>query len=227
MLASIQVPAPALKSGLLPRNSSGQDVDRRPSTRRVGHNHATPAMTSCGATPNVVPPSGCPVTSGVLHDTYTAWRITFNRDQGTDVLGCRLITSWPLWMRGRRVASAVGICQADAARYDGRKCSGWMGRRTGRRRPASCIHGCRATRFRCDYVTRVVHVSGHTGFGGSRPSAMEANGSAKCSSQTVSSSPPTVRNVPRRAVFRQVGTTFPSSSANYKDQKPKMQCKGY
>jgi hypothetical protein len=35
---------------------------------------------------NVVPPSGCAVLSGVLHDPYTGRDIQFNRDEGTDVL---------------------------------------------------------------------------------------------------------------------------------------------
>ena len=35
---------------------------------------------------NVVPPSGCKVLSGVLHDPYTGKDIHFNRDEGTDVL---------------------------------------------------------------------------------------------------------------------------------------------
>jgi hypothetical protein len=34
----------------------------------------------------VVPPKGCHVTSGVLHDPCTGKLITFNRDEGTDVL---------------------------------------------------------------------------------------------------------------------------------------------
>ena len=35
---------------------------------------------------NVVPPSGCTVLSGVLHDPYTGKDIQFNREEGTDVL---------------------------------------------------------------------------------------------------------------------------------------------
>jgi hypothetical protein len=35
---------------------------------------------------NAVPPSGCTVLSGVLHDPYTGRDIQFNREEGTDVL---------------------------------------------------------------------------------------------------------------------------------------------
>lgn len=33
-----------------------------------------------------MPPSGCAILSGVLHDPYTGKDIQFNRDEGTDVL---------------------------------------------------------------------------------------------------------------------------------------------
>jgi|SRR5271156_6427667 len=62
----------------------------------------------------VMPPRGCAVISGVLHDPYTGRDITFNRDEGTDVL---------VQIPRRGVAGcladgrlAVGSGEADAAR---------------------------------------------------------------------------------------------------------------
>jgi hypothetical protein len=95
---------------------------------------------------DVVPPSGCGVMSGVLHDPYTGRDIPFNRDEGTDVLVqidhvVALLSAWQTgaqqWDQAKRTRLAM-------TRWT---CSRLMERRIGRRRPAMLHHGCRATKI--------------------------------------------------------------------------------
>lgn len=63
---------------------------------------------------NVVPPSGCSVLSGVLHDPYTGKDIQFNREEGTDVL-VRISRRAAVGCLGDR-CPGVGSNQAHAVR---------------------------------------------------------------------------------------------------------------
>jgi hypothetical protein len=87
LLASIAVHWPASKSGYS-RVQFGKPWTDDVDGVEFGHNHCDTRNDILRRDlSNVLPPNGCPVTSGVLHDPYTNRDITFNRDEGTDVLG--------------------------------------------------------------------------------------------------------------------------------------------
>ena len=95
-----------------PRRCATDEVD----SVEFGETAATAAMTSCGGIRQMsCLPEVARSISGVLHDPYTGRDITFNRDEGTDVLVQidHVVALLDAWQTG---SSAVGSGEADAAR---------------------------------------------------------------------------------------------------------------
>lgn len=162
---------------------------------------------------NVVPPSGCTVLSGVLHDPYTGKDIQFNREEGTDVLVqidhvVPLLDAWETgaqgWDQIKRTQFANDPLELLA-----------VGGKANRKKKAGDVATWLPSNkdFRCDYVTRVVKIKAKYGLWMIRAERDEASRIlTKCSSQVLPSS-----GLPTSSgVLPSVGTRFPSSSANAK-----------
>jgi hypothetical protein len=163
---------------------------------------------------DVMPPKGCTVLSGVLHDPYTGRDIRFNRDEGTDVLVqidhvVALMDAWQTgaqqWDQAKRTRLAND--PLDLLAVDGK---------ANRKKKASNVASWLPSNkdFRCDYVTRVVKVKATYGLWMIQSEHDEAyRVLSKCSSQTVSSSPRTSGMLPSSGVLPSGGGLVPSSPA--------------
>jgi len=107
---------------------------------------------------NVLPPSGCAVTSGVLHDPYTNRDITFNRDEGTDVLVQidHVVALLDAWQTGAQQWDLVKRTQLANDPIDLLAVDGKSNRKKKAANVASWLPSNKD--FRCEYVTRVVKV---------------------------------------------------------------------
>jgi hypothetical protein len=214
LLASIPVHWPASKSGYS-REQFGKPWTDDVDGVEFGHNHCdTRDDILRRDLSNVLPPKGCPVTSGVLHDPYTNRDITFNRDEGTDVLVqidhvVALLDAWQTgaqqWDQAKRTRLAND--PLDLLAVDGK---------ANRKKKASNVASWLPSNkdFRCDYVTRVVKVKATYGLWMIQAEHDEAyRVLSKCSSQIVSSSPRPSGMLPSSGVLPSVGGLVPSSPA--------------
>jgi hypothetical protein len=166
---------------------------------------------------NVVPPSGCAVLSGVLHDPYTGRDIQFNRDEGTDVL-VQIDHVVPLlnaWETGAQQWDVVKRTQFANDPLELLAVSGKANRKKKAGDVATWLPSNKD--FRCEYVTRVVEVKAKYRLWMVQSEHDEASRVlTKCASQAPSSSgiPRSSGVLPSAGVLPSVGTRFPSSSAN-------------
>jgi hypothetical protein len=145
LLQTISVKGRAPKTGYS-RSQFGQpwtdDVDVE-----GGHNHCDTRNDILRRDlSNVVPPTGCIVQSGVLHDPYTGKDVQFNRDEGTDVL-----------VQVDHVVALLDAWQKGAQQWDQPKRTQFAndplnllavsGKANRTKRPATWRRGCRATRI--------------------------------------------------------------------------------
>jgi hypothetical protein len=164
---------------------------------------------------NVLPPKGCVVLSGILHDPYTGRDIPFNRDEGTDVLVqidhvVALLDAWQTgaqqWDQAKRTRLAND--PLDLLAVDGK---------ANRKKKASNVASWLPSNkdFRCDYVTRVVKIKATYSLWMIQAEHDEAyRVLSKCSSQATTSSGVLPSEIaPTSGVLPSVGTRFPSSSA--------------
>jgi Protein of unknown function (DUF1524) len=159
---------------------------------------------------NVVPPSGCIVLSGVLHDPYTGKDIQFNREEGTDVLVQvdHVVPLLNAWETGAQAWDQLKRTRFANDPLDLLAVSGKANRNKKAGDVATWLPSNKD--FRCDYVTRVVDVKTKYGLWMTQAEHDAASRVLKtCSSQVVSSP-----GAPRSsAVLPSVGTRFPSSAA--------------
>jgi hypothetical protein len=158
---------------------------------------------------NVVPPTGCIVQSGVLHDPYTGNDIQFNRDEGTDVLVqvdhvVALLDAWQKgaqqWDQPRRTQFANDPLNLLAV-------SGKANRNKKAGDVATWLPSNKD--FRCAYVTRVVDIKAKYGVW----MTQDEHDAASRILTTCLSEPPLSSKVPSSSrVLPSVGTRFPSSS---------------
>jgi hypothetical protein len=138
---------------------------------------------------DVVPPSGCAVTSGVLHDPYTGKLITFNRDEGTDVLVQidHVVALLDAWQTGAQQWNLVKRTQLANDPLDLLAVDGKANRKKKASNVASWLPSNKD--FRCEYVTRVVKVKAKYGLWMIQAEHDEASRVlTKCSSQALPSS---------------------------------------
>ena len=166
---------------------------------------------------DVVPPSGCTVLSGVLHDPYTGKDIQFNRDEGTDVLVQidHVVPLLDAWQTGAQQWDQVKRTQFANDPVELLAVSGKANRKKKASDVASWLPSNKD--FRCEYVTDVVKIKAKYGLWMMRPEHEEASRVlSKCSSQGPSSSgfPRSSGLVPSSSgVLPSVGGLVPSSPA--------------
>jgi hypothetical protein len=168
---------------------------------------------------DVQPPSGCPVLSGVLHDPYTGRDITFNREEGTDVLVQidHVVALLDAWQTGAQQWDQVKRTQLANDPLELLAVDGKANRKKKASNVASWLPSNRD--FRCDYVTRVVKVKAKYGLWMVQSERDEASRVLKtCSSQILSSSGAARSSgmAPSSGVLPSAGTRFPSSSSAIK-----------
>ncbi|MFZ3319008.1 excalibur calcium-binding domain-containing protein [Mycobacterium sp.] len=158
---------------------------------------------------NVVPPSGCIVQSGVLHDPYTGNDIRFNRDEGTDVL-----------VQVDHVVALLDAWQKGAQQWDQPKRTQFandpvnllaVSGKANRNKKASDVATWLPSNkdFRCAYVTRVVDVKAKYGVW----MTQDEHDAALRILTACLSQPPLSSKIPSSSgVLPSVGTRFPSSS---------------
>ena len=215
LLASIPVKGPAPKTGYS-REQFGKPWTDDVDGVEFGHNGCdTRDDILRRDLSNVVPPSGCSVLSGVLHDPYTGKDITFNRDEGTDVLVQidHVVPLLDAWETGAQQWDLVKRTQLANDPLELLAVSGKANRKKKAANVASWLPSNKD--FRCDYVTRVVKIKAKYGLWMVQAEHDEASRVLKtCSSQVLSSSgAPRSSGMLPSGVLPSVGTRFPSSSA--------------
>ena len=216
LLDSIPVHWAASKSGYS-REQFGKPWTDDVDDVEFGHNHCdTRDDILRRDLSNVVPPKGCAVTSGVLHDPYTGRDIPFNRDEGTDVLVQidHVVALLDAWQTGAQQWNQVKRTQLANDPLDLLAVDGKANRKKKASNVASWLPSNKD--FRCEYVTRVVQVKAKYGLWMVQAEREEASRVLKtCSSQVLSSSgaPPSSGMSPSSGVLPSVGIRFPSSSA--------------
>jgi hypothetical protein len=153
---------------------------------------------------NVVPPTGCVVQSGVLHDPYTGKDIPFNRDEGTDVLVQvdHVVPLLDAWQKGAQQWDQPKRTQFANDPLNLLAVSGKANRNKKAGDVATWLPSNKD--FRCAYVTRVVDVKAKYGVWMTQDEHDAASRIlTKCSSADQPSS---------SGVLPSVGTRFPSSS---------------
>ena len=165
---------------------------------------------------DVVPPGGCAILSGVLHDPYTGKDIQFNRDEGTDVLVQidHIVPLLDAWETGAQQWDVVKRTQFANDPVELLAVSGKANRKKKAGDVATWLPSNKD--YRCEYVTRVVKVKAKYGLWMVQSEHDEAaRVLSKCSSQGISSSglPRSSGVLPSSSgILPSVGTRFPSSS---------------
>jgi hypothetical protein len=158
---------------------------------------------------NVVPPDGCIVQSGVLHDPYTGKDVPFNRDEGTDVLVQvdHVVPLLDAWQKGAQQWDQPTRTQFANDPLNLLAVSGKANRNKKAGDVATWLPSNKD--FRCAYVTRVVNVKAKYGVW----MTQEEHDAASRILTACSSEPLPSSKVPSSSgVLPSVGTRFPSSS---------------
>lgn len=158
---------------------------------------------------NVVPPAGCIVQSGVLHDPYTGKDVQFNREEGTDVLVQvdHVVPLLDAWQKGAQQWDPVKRVQFANDPLNLLAVSG----KANRNKKASDVATWLPSNkdLRCAYVTSVVEVKAKYGVW----MTQEEHDAASRILTTCSSEPLSSSKVPTSSgILPSVGTRFPSSS---------------
>jgi hypothetical protein len=217
VLASIPVHWPASKSGYS-REQFGKPWTDDVDGVEFGHNHCdTRDDILRRDLSSVVPPTGCEVKTGVLHDRYTGNDIPFNRDEGTDVLVQidHIVPLLNAWQTGAQQWDLVKRTQFANDPVELLAVSGKANRKKKAGDVATWLPSNKD--YRCEYVTKVVNIKAKYGLWMVQSEHDEAaRVLSKCSSQAPSSSGgPRSSDIlpPSSGVLPSVGTRFPSSSA--------------
>jgi len=208
LLATIAIKGRAPKTGYS-RFQFGQpwtdDVDVE-----FGHNHCDTRNDILRRDlSNVVPPSGCIVQSGVLHDPYTGKDVQFNRDEGTDVLVQidHVVPLLDAWQKGAQQWDQPKRTQFANDPLNLLAVSGKANRNKKAGDVATWLPSNKD--FRCAYVTQVVNVKAKYGVW----MTQEEHNKASDLLTTCISEPPASSKVPSSSrVLPSAGTRFPSSS---------------
>jgi len=158
---------------------------------------------------NVVPPAGCIVQSGVLHDPYTGKDVQFNRDEGTDVLVQvdHVVALLDAWQKGAQQWDQPKRTQFANDPVNLLAVSGKANRNKKAGDVATWLPSNKD--FRCAYVTRVVNVKAKYGVW----MTQDEHEAASRTLTTCLSEPPLSSKAPSSSgVLPSVGTRFPSSS---------------
>jgi len=208
LLATIPVKGRAPKTGYS-RFQFGQpwtdDVDVE-----GGHNHCDTRNDILRRDlSNVIPPTGCIVQSGVLHDPYTGKDIQFNRDEGTDVLVQvdHVVALLDAWQKGAQQWDQPKRTQFANDPLNLLAVSGKANRNKKAGDVATWLPSNKD--FRCAYVTRVVNVKAKYGVWMTQD---EHDAASRILTTCISEAPASSKVPSSSRLLPSVGTRFPSSS---------------